>query len=95
MLGTNTCVPVMAINGQTNTFRLLRQFVKRYPTLNGSLLLPRLKLAAARADNMVFTQGRGFVFGESFGLQRLTASETRFDLPRRGHRLFGNVVSFW
>ena len=23
------------------------------------------------------------------------ASMTRFDLQRRGHRLFGNVVSFW
>ncbi len=37
---------------------------------------------ASAADNMVFTQGRGFVRGASFGL------------PRRGHRLFGNVVSF-
>ena len=44
---------------------------------------------------MVFTQGRGFDFGKSPGLPRLIASVTRIGLPRRGHRLFGNVVSFW
>ena len=44
---------------------------------------------------MVFTLGRSFLVGESFGLRRLTAWETRFDLLRRGHRLFGNVISFW
>ena len=43
---------------------------------------------------MVFTQGRGFVLEASFGLPRLIASVTCFDLPRRGHRLFGNVDSF-
>ena len=56
-------------------------------------------LATARVgyltDNMVFTQGRGFDFGKSPGLPRLIASVTRIGLPRRGHRLFGNVVSFW
>ena len=47
------------------------------------------------AANMVFTQGRGFVpcsivwFADSF------APLSRSGLPRRGHRLFGNVVSFW
>ena len=44
---------------------------------------------------MVFTQGRGFVFGASFGLQDSFAPLSRFGLPRRGHRLFGNVISFW
>ena len=44
---------------------------------------------------MVFTQGRGFAVGASFGLPRLFAPLSRFGLPRRGHRLFGNVVSFW
>ena len=43
---------------------------------------------------MVFTQGRGFVVEASFGLPRLLASSVRFRLPRRGHRLFGSVVSF-
>ena len=37
------------------------------------------KLPSMTAD-MVFTQGRGFVIGQSFGLR---------------HRVFGNVVSFW
>ena len=46
------------------------------------------------AHNMVFTQGRGFVVGASFGLQISLAPLSRFGLPRRGHRLFGNVVSF-
>ena len=45
--------------------------------------------------NMVFTQSSGFVVGASFGLLRLTASMMCFGLLRRGHRLFGNVVSFW
>ena len=44
---------------------------------------------------MVFTQGRGFVLELSFGLLISVAPLSRFDLPRRGHRLFGNVVSFW
>ena len=44
---------------------------------------------------MVFTQGRGFVAGELFGLPRLIVSVMCFGLSRRGHRLFGNVVSFW
>ena len=56
-------------------------------------------LAAARlgylTDNMVFTQGRGFVFGASLGLQISLAPLSRFGLPRRGHRLFGNVIPFW
>ncbi|TWT81688.1 hypothetical protein CA13_31410 [Planctomycetes bacterium CA13] len=47
------------------------------------------------AANMVFTQGRGFVVGKSFGLPCLFASVTHFGLPCRGHRLFGNVVFFW
>ena len=47
------------------------------------------------SPNMFFTQGRGFALGASFGLPRLTDSVTRFGLPSRGHRLFGNVVSFW
>ena len=42
-----------------------------------------------RSHNMVFTQGRGFVVGALFGLQRPFAP-----LPRRGHRLFGNVGFF-
>jgi hypothetical protein len=44
---------------------------------------------------MVFTLGRGFVFGGSFGLRISFAPLSRFGLPRRGHRLFGNVISFW
>ena len=44
---------------------------------------------------MFFTQGRGFVFGSWFGLHDSFASLSRFGLPRRRHRLFGNVVSFW
>ena len=44
---------------------------------------------------MVFTQGHGFVVGASFGLPRSYAPLLRVGLPRRGHRLFGNVVSFW
>ena len=44
---------------------------------------------------MVFTQGHGFVVGASFGLPRLLAPLSRIDLPRRGHRLFGNAGSFW
>jgi len=44
---------------------------------------------------MVFTQGRGFVVGVSFGLQHLIASMMRFGLQSRGHRLFGNVAIFW
>ena len=43
---------------------------------------------------MVFTQGRGFVLGASFGLQESFAPLSRTGLPRRGHRLFGNVISF-
>ena len=44
---------------------------------------------------MVFTQGLGFVVAASYDLPRLIASVMPFGLPRRGHRLFGNVVSFW
>ena len=43
---------------------------------------------------MVFTQGRGFGFGDLLGLPRLTASMMCFGLQRRGHRLFGNVIFF-
>ena len=43
---------------------------------------------------MVFTQGRGFVLGASFGLQISFAPLSRFGLPRRGHRFFGNAISF-
>ena len=50
---------------------------------------------SAPSHNMVFTQGRGFVFGESIGLPRLFALTVCFGLRRRGHRLFGNAVSFW
>ena len=52
-------------------------------------------MAARRAGNMAFTKGRGFVFGVSFGLRDLFAPLSRVGLPRRGHRLFGNVISFW
>ena len=45
--------------------------------------------------NMVFTQGRGFVIRASLGLRDSFASLSRSGLPRRGHRLFGNVISFW
>ncbi|QEG24840.1 hypothetical protein MFFC18_47630 [Mariniblastus fucicola] len=48
-----------------------------------------------RSHNMVFTQSHGFVLGNLFGLPRLFAPLSRIGLPRRGHRLFGNVVSFW
>ena len=43
---------------------------------------------------MGFTQGRGFVIEASFGLQNWFAPLSRSGLPCRGHRLFGNVVSF-
>ena len=43
---------------------------------------------------MVFTQGRGFVVGASFGLLCLFALLSLAGLPRRGHRLFGNACSF-
>ena len=46
------------------------------------------------AANMVFTQGRGFVVGASFGLLCLFAPLSRVDLPRRGHRLFGTSILF-
>ena len=49
----------------------------------------------ATAYNMVFTQGHGFVLGESFGLPASFAPLSCVGLPRRGHRLFGNAVSFW
>ena len=45
--------------------------------------------------NMVFTQGHGFVVEASFGFQCSFATLSRFGLQRRGHRLFGNVDSFW
>ena len=43
---------------------------------------------------MVFTQGRGFVVGVSF-VCHVDHSDVIFGLPPRGHRLFGNVISFW
>ena len=43
---------------------------------------------------MFFTQGRGSVFGASLGLHGSFAPLSRFGLPRRGHRLFGNVIFF-
>ena len=47
--------------------------------------------AGQAACNMVFTQGHGFVVGASSGLSCWSASLSRVGLPRRGHRLFGNV----
>ena len=47
-----------------------------------------------RSRNMVFTQGRGFVLGASFGLQISFAPLSRFGSPRRGHRLLGTYGSF-
>ena len=47
------------------------------------------------AHNMVFTQRRGFVLEASLGLEDSFVPLSRAGLPRRGHRLFGNVVSFW
>jgi hypothetical protein len=44
---------------------------------------------------MVFTQGRGVDLGASFGLRIAFAPLSRFGLPRRGHRFFGNAPSFW
>ena len=41
---------------------------------------------------MVFTQGRGFVLGASFGLQTPLAPLSRSGLPRRGHRLSKSVA---
>ena len=45
--------------------------------------------------NMVFTQGQGFVLGALIGLLSSLALLPRIGLLRRGHRLFGNVISFW
>ena len=50
---------------------------------------------SAPSHNMVFTQGHGFVAGTPFGLPRPFAPLSLVGLPRRGHRLFGSVVSFW
>ena len=50
---------------------------------------------ADATDNMFFTQSHGFVVEASLGLLRSFAPLSRVGLPRRGHRLFGNVVSFW
>ena len=58
-------------------------------------VIRRCLFRSSVTDNMVFTQGRGFVAVASFGLLRLTASMMSFGSPRRGHRLFGNVASFW
>ena len=49
---------------------------------------------SAPSHNMVFTQGRGFVIGESIGLPRLFALTVCSGLPRRGHRLFGKRFLF-
>ena len=44
---------------------------------------------------MVFKQGRGFVIGASFGLP-IRSLRCRVLIRRgRGHRLFGNAISFW
>ena len=43
---------------------------------------------------MVFTLGHGFVLEALFGLPRPLGPLPRSVLPRRGHRLFGNVISF-
>ena len=51
-------------------------------------------LVVQAAHNMVFTQGHGFVIGAAFGLPCSFAPLSRFGLQRRGHRLFGKVVSF-
>jgi len=48
-----------------------------------------------RSHNMVCTQGHGFVLGAPSGLPCLIAPLSRAGLPRRGHRLFGNVDSIW
>ena len=53
------------------------------------------KLAVLRPPNMVLTQGNGFVVEVLYGLPCPFAPLLRVGLPRRGHRLFGNVVSFW
>ena len=50
---------------------------------------------SSASANMVFTQGHGFVVGALFGWPRSFAPLSRVGLRRRGHRLFGNVVSFW
>ena len=57
-----------------------------------------LESQPATGDNMVFTQGRGFVIGESIGLPRLFALTVCFGLRRRGHRAnqffkVGNIVA--
>ena len=45
---------------------------------------------------MVFTQRRGFVLGALFGLQiRSLRCRVLVCDAARGHRLFGNVISFW
>ena len=40
------------------------------------------------SGNMVFTQGRGFVFGASFGSETPFAPLSRAGMPRRGHPRF-------
>ena len=60
-----------------------------------NLLVSHSVLVLHRSHNMVFTQGRGFVLGASFGLLISFAPLSRSGLQRRGHRLFGNVISFW
>ncbi len=37
----------------------------------------------------------GFVVGSIAWFATAIASLTRFGLRRRGHRLFGNAISFW
>ena len=54
-----------------------------------------MRFAGVTAYNMVFKQGHGFVVGASFGLPRLFAPLSHIGLQRRGHRFFGNVISFW
>ena len=45
--------------------------------------------------SMVFTLGHGLVSGALFNLPRLFCLLSHAGLQRRGHRLFGNVVSIW
>ena len=44
---------------------------------------------------MVFTHSRGFVLGAIVWFADSFAPLLRSGLQRRGHRLFGNVISFW
>ena len=45
-------------------------------------------------QHVFYAEAFGFVFGASIGLPRSFTPLSRAGLPRRGHRLFGNVFSF-